>query len=63
LNKLLAQSRPTEKELMAASGKAGEVAAKSRELKVKSVVSMRALLTDEQLAKFMEIRQKAASRR
>jgi Spy/CpxP family protein refolding chaperone len=63
LNKLLAQNRPSEKELRAASGKVGEIASKSRELKINSVVAMRALLTDEQLAKFMEIRQKAASRR
>jgi Spy/CpxP family protein refolding chaperone len=63
LNGLLATSRPSEKELLAAANKAGELATKSRELKVKSVVEMRSLLTDEQLAKFMEIRQNATSRR
>jgi len=41
----------------------GKIASKSRVLKVKSVVEMRALLTDEELAKFMEIREKAAARR
>lgn len=63
LNETLAQNRPNEKELLAASDKVGEAASKSRELKMKSVIEMRSLLTDEQLEKFMEIRGKATGRR
>jgi len=63
LNTLLAENRPSEKKLLATAGKVGEIASKSRVLKVKSVVEMRALLTDEELAKFMEIREKVAARR
>jgi len=63
LNIVLAKNRPGEKELMAASDKVGVAASKSRDLKMKSVIEIRALLTDEQLAKFMEIRQKATARR
>jgi Spy/CpxP family protein refolding chaperone len=63
LNEVLSQGRPNEKKLMAASAKVGESAAKSRELKMRTVIEMRALLTDEQLEKFMEIRGRATSRR
>lgn len=63
LNEVLSQGRPNEKKLMAASARVGESAAKSRELKMRTVIEMRALLTDEQLEKFMEIRGKATSRR
>jgi len=63
MHKLLEESRPSQKELLAAAAKVGEIATKSRNLKVKSVVEMRALLTDEELAKFMEIRRKVAARR
>ena len=63
LNKILAQNLPNEKELMAASSKVGELASKSRVLKMKSVIEMRSLLTPEQLEKFMELRQKATARR
>ena len=63
LNKILSQPRPSEKELMAASDEVGKTAEKSRDLKMKSVIEIRALLTDEQLEKFMELRQKATSRR
>ncbi len=63
LNKILSQNRPNEKELMAAAKKVGESAAKSRELKMRTIIEMRSLLTDEQLEKFMEIRGKATSRR
>jgi Spy/CpxP family protein refolding chaperone len=63
LNKILSQNRPNKKELMAASEKVGESASKSRELKMKTVIEMRSLLTDEQLEKFMEIRGKATTRR
>ena len=63
LNEILVQSRPNEKELMAASAAVGESAGKSRELKMRSIIEMRSLLTDEQLEKFMEIRKKATTRR
>ena len=63
LEKILAQNLPNEKELMAASNKAAEIASKSRALKMKSVIEMRSLLTPEQLEKFMEIRQKVSARR
>ena len=63
LNKILAQNLPNEKELMAASSKVGELASKSRVLKMKSVIEMRSLLTPEQLEKFMELRRKATARR
>ncbi len=63
LNKVLSQNRPNQKELMAASNKVGESAAKSRDLKMRTIIEMRSLLTDEQLEKFMEIREKATARR
>jgi Spy/CpxP family protein refolding chaperone len=63
LKEILAQGRPNAKELLAASDKVGEIASKSRKLKMSSVIEMRALLTDEQLEKFMEFRLKATSRR
>jgi Spy/CpxP family protein refolding chaperone len=63
LNEILAQNRPKEKELLAAANKVGEAASKSRELKMKSVIEIRSLLTDEQLEKFMEFRGKATARR
>lgn len=63
LNKVLAQKMPSEKELMAASDKVGEVASKSRELKMKSVIRVRSLLTAEQLDKFIEMRAQVTQRR
>lgn len=63
LNEVLSQSRPNKKELMAASTEVGESAAKSRELKMRTIIEMRSLLTDEQLEKFMQIREKATARR
>jgi len=63
LNKVLAQNLPSEKELMAAANKVGENAAKSRALKMKSVIEMRSLLTPEQLEKFMAFRKQATGRR
>jgi len=63
LNELLAQNLPSEKELMAAADKVGANAEKSRELKMKSVIEMRSLLTPEQLEKFMEFRRQATARR
>jgi Spy/CpxP family protein refolding chaperone len=63
LNEVLAQNLPSEKELMAAANKVGENAAKSRALKMKSVIEMRSLLTSEQLEKFMAFRKQATGRR
>ena len=63
LNEVLLQNLPSEKDLMAASDKVGELASKSRAYKMKSVIKMRSLLTSEQLEKFMEFRKKAAPRR
>ena len=63
LNEILAKNLPSEKELMAASDKVGEIATKSRALKMKSVIQIRSLLTPEQLEKFMTIRKKMTARR
>jgi len=63
LNEVLAQNLPSEKDLMAAANKVGENAAKSRALKMNSVIEMRSLLTSEQLEKFMEFRKQATGRR
>jgi Spy/CpxP family protein refolding chaperone len=63
LNEVLAKNLPSEKELMAATEKVGELASKSRAQKMKSVLEVRSLLTAEQLEKFMELRNKARARR
>jgi Spy/CpxP family protein refolding chaperone len=63
LNEVLSKNLPSEKELMAAADKVGELASKSREQKMKSVLEVRSLLTAEQLEKFMEFRNKATARR
>ncbi|MCH7708820.1 MAG: periplasmic heavy metal sensor [Myxococcales bacterium] len=60
---LLDQNRPDEKKLTEAVGAASAVMRQTRELYVKSSIRIRALLTDEQLEKFMEIRKKAMKRR
>ena len=60
---LLDQNRPDEKKLTAAVGATSAVMRQTRELSVKSSVRIRALLTDEQLEKFMEIRKKVIERR
>jgi len=60
---LLDQNRPDEKKLTEAVGAAQAVMRQTRELVVKSSVRIRALLTDEQLEKFMEIRKKAMETR
>ncbi len=60
---LLDQSRPDEKELMAAVGAASGVARQTRELRVRASLRIRALLTQEQLEKFMEVRKKAFAKR
>jgi Spy/CpxP family protein refolding chaperone len=63
LNEVLSKNLPSEKELMAAADKVGELASKSRTQKMKSVLEIRSLLTAEQLEKFMELRNKARARR
>jgi len=63
LNEVLSKNLPSEKELMAAADKVGELASKSRTQKMKSVLEIRSFLTAEQLEKFMEIRNKATARR
>ena len=60
---LLNQSQPDKKELMAAVGAASGVARQTRELRVMASLRIRALLTKEQLEKFMEIRKKAIEQR
>lgn len=59
----LAQNLPNEKELMSASDKVGEIAARSRTLRMKSVIQVRSLLTPEELEKFMAMRKAASARR
>ena len=60
---LLDIGRPDEKKLMAAVGAAAGVARQTRELQVNGSVRIRALLTEDQLEKFMEVRTKAMERR
>ncbi len=60
---LLDQSRPDEKELIAAVGAAQAVARQTREHVVRSTLRIRALLTKEQLEKFMEVRKNAFTKR
>ncbi len=63
LHEILAQKLPTEKELMSASEKVGALAAKSRTLRMKSVIEVCSLLEPEELEKFMEMRKTATARR
>ena len=60
LNDLLTQSLPSEKALLAATGKLGDLAAESRMAKMRYNLKVRSLLTPEQLKTFMESRNKAA---
>ncbi len=60
---LLDQGRPDEKKLMAAAGAGSELARQTRELRIRASLRIRALLTEEQLEKFMEIRKKAMGKR
>ena len=60
---LLDQSRPDEKELFAAVGAAQDVARQTREHVTRSTLRIRALLTKEQLEKFMEVRKNAFEKR
>ena len=63
LDALLDQNRPDEKELIAAVSASSAAMRQIRELYVKSSVRIRALLTKEQLEKFMEIRKNAVGKR
>ena len=63
LQALLDQSRPDEKELIAAVGAAQAVMRQTREHVVRSTLRIRALLTKEQLEKFMEVRKNAFTKR
>ena len=60
---LLDQSRPNEKELIAAVGVAAGVGRQLREGRVRASLRIRALLSEEQLEKFMEIRKNAVGKR
>ena len=60
---LLDEAKPDEEKLMAAVGAASGVARQTREHWVKGTLRIRALLTEEQLAKFMELREKAVKTR
>ncbi len=60
---LLDQSRPDEKELIAAVSVAAGVGRQLREGRVRASLRIRALLNKEQLEKFMEIRKNAVGKR
>jgi Spy/CpxP family protein refolding chaperone len=56
LHKLLNEPLPDEKALLGAGRAAGEVAKRMREHQLRTTLRARGLLTEEQLAKFMDIR-------
>jgi Spy/CpxP family protein refolding chaperone len=60
---LLDQSMPDEKEVIAAVGAASAVARQTREHRALASLRIRALLTKEQLEKFMDIRRKTITKR
>jgi Spy/CpxP family protein refolding chaperone len=60
---MLDEARPDEKKLMAAVGVSNGLARQARELRIGASLRIRALLSDEQLEKFMEIRAKAMEKR
>jgi len=60
---LLEVGRPDEEKLLAAVAATSAVTRQTRELSIKTSLQIRALLKDEQLAKFMEIRRKAMAAR
>ena len=60
---LLADNPPDEKALLAAGHAGSGVARETRELRLRSSLRVRALLTKDQLEKFMEIRKKAVGNR
>jgi len=63
VDKLLDQGRPEEKALLEASAAASQISRETRLLKLQCSLKVRALLTDEQLVEFLEIRKKAMSAR
>ncbi len=60
---LLDENMPKEKTLLAAGSAGSDVARETRRLRLQSSLRVRALLTKEQLEKFMEIREKAMPKR
>jgi Spy/CpxP family protein refolding chaperone len=60
---LLDTGRPAEKALLETSAAASQISREIRMLRLKCSVKVRALLTDEQLEKFMDIRMKARAGR
>ena len=60
---LLDASLPEEKTLMAAAGVGTDVARETRMLRLQTSLRVRALLTKEQLKKFMQLRKKAIGKR
>ena len=63
VRELLDENMPTEKALMDAGLVGWTVARDTRELRLRTSLRVRALLTKEQLAKFMELRKKAMAKR
>jgi Spy/CpxP family protein refolding chaperone len=63
VQKILDQNRPDEKTLLEAAGKAAGIARQTRDARLHLTLEVRKLLTDEQLAKFMEMRTKAMGAR
>jgi Spy/CpxP family protein refolding chaperone len=59
---LLDENMPDEKALMAAAGAGSDVARETRRLRLQTSLTVRALLTKEQLAKFMELRKEAIAK-
>ncbi len=60
---LLGQGRPDEKELMKVVGANAVWLRQTRELRIRASLRIRALLSDEQLEKFMEVRKRAMTPR
>ena len=63
VRKLLDENRPDEKALLETSALASKISRETRLLRLQCSLKVRALLSDEQLGKFMEIRKKAMSTR
>jgi Spy/CpxP family protein refolding chaperone len=60
---LLDESMPDEKTLLEAAGVGSDVGRETRRLRLQTSLRVRALLTEEQLEKFMELRKKAIGSR
>jgi Spy/CpxP family protein refolding chaperone len=63
VSKLLDENLPDEKAVLEASAEASGISRETRVLRLQCSLKLRALLTKEQLDKFMEIRKKAMSAR